>query len=289
MPAFPPLAVPHRPQPRAGSSAALRGAHEASRWTRCATAPPTRRPIRRRHRAPPGGAVGGVALRRPGAGAAQLRHPQGRAGPFAGGDRRAAGAERAGGKGGSASRAGAACASWRRSRGPRRPLPASSPAVARYVGPVQLRATGTAYAPCWRRMCSLTWCRAPQRQGSAVGNYLSNYDLRHDWRLAPAWLEGREGDRGVPRAGRRAARLLHRAGRGGRQGPLHPRFPPTCPTSCGNAPDRGSPLPLLEEGCCSPAARPRRILAPFVFVQRIQLQYFPWGADAPWGRSRCHD
>ena len=31
-----------------------------------------------------------------------------------------------------------------------------------------------------------------QRQGGAVGSYLSNYDLREDWRLAPAWLEGRE-------------------------------------------------------------------------------------------------
>ncbi|MBV8063348.1 MAG: sigma-70 family RNA polymerase sigma factor [Nevskia sp.] len=31
-----------------------------------------------------------------------------------------------------------------------------------------------------------------QRQGRGVGNYLSNYDLRHDWRLVPAWLEGRE-------------------------------------------------------------------------------------------------
>ena len=43
------------------------------------------------HRA--GGASGGVALRRIGAGAAQLRHPKGRAGPFARGDRRAAGTE----------------------------------------------------------------------------------------------------------------------------------------------------------------------------------------------------
>jgi RNA polymerase sigma factor (sigma-70 family) len=31
-----------------------------------------------------------------------------------------------------------------------------------------------------------------QRAGRAVGNYLSNYDRFHDWRLAPAWLEGRE-------------------------------------------------------------------------------------------------
>ena len=31
-----------------------------------------------------------------------------------------------------------------------------------------------------------------QRAGRAVGNYLTNYDRLHDWRLAPAWLEGRE-------------------------------------------------------------------------------------------------
>jgi RNA polymerase sigma-70 factor (ECF subfamily) len=31
-----------------------------------------------------------------------------------------------------------------------------------------------------------------QRSGRAVGNYLSNYERYRDWRLAPAWLEGRE-------------------------------------------------------------------------------------------------
>ncbi|HZR35570.1 MAG TPA: sigma-70 family RNA polymerase sigma factor [Nevskia sp.] len=31
-----------------------------------------------------------------------------------------------------------------------------------------------------------------QRAGRAVGNYLHNYDLIAGWRLAPAWLEGRE-------------------------------------------------------------------------------------------------
>jgi len=31
-----------------------------------------------------------------------------------------------------------------------------------------------------------------QRAGRAVGNYLTNYDRYRDWRLAPAWLEGRE-------------------------------------------------------------------------------------------------
>ena len=31
-----------------------------------------------------------------------------------------------------------------------------------------------------------------QRSGRAVGNYMSNYDRYHDWRLVPAWLEGRE-------------------------------------------------------------------------------------------------
>jgi len=31
-----------------------------------------------------------------------------------------------------------------------------------------------------------------QRAGRAVGDYLTNYDRYRDWRLAPAWLEGRE-------------------------------------------------------------------------------------------------
>lgn len=31
-----------------------------------------------------------------------------------------------------------------------------------------------------------------QRAGRAVGDYLSNYERLHDWRLAPAWLEGRQ-------------------------------------------------------------------------------------------------
>jgi RNA polymerase sigma factor (sigma-70 family) len=31
-----------------------------------------------------------------------------------------------------------------------------------------------------------------QRAGRAVGSYMSNYDRVSDWRLAPAWLEGRE-------------------------------------------------------------------------------------------------
>jgi RNA polymerase sigma factor (sigma-70 family) len=31
-----------------------------------------------------------------------------------------------------------------------------------------------------------------QRTGRAVSNYMTNYDRYHDWRLAPAWLDGRE-------------------------------------------------------------------------------------------------
>jgi RNA polymerase sigma factor (sigma-70 family) len=31
-----------------------------------------------------------------------------------------------------------------------------------------------------------------QRSGRAVGNYMSNYDRYHDWRLAAGWLDGRE-------------------------------------------------------------------------------------------------
>lgn len=71
------------------------------------------------------------------------------------------------------------------------PMPASSPAVARYVALFNARDWDGVRAMLAEDV-QLDLVSRAQRQGSAVGNYLSNYDLRQDWRLAPAWLEGRE-------------------------------------------------------------------------------------------------
>jgi RNA polymerase sigma-70 factor (ECF subfamily) len=71
------------------------------------------------------------------------------------------------------------------------PMPASSPAVARYVALFNARDWDGVRAMLAEDV-QLDLVSRAQRQGSAVGNYLSNYDLREDWRLAPAWLEGRE-------------------------------------------------------------------------------------------------
>jgi RNA polymerase sigma factor (sigma-70 family) len=71
------------------------------------------------------------------------------------------------------------------------PLPASSPALARYVALFNARDWDGVRAMLAEDV-QLDLVSRAQRQGSAVGNYLSNYDLRQDWRLAPAWLEGRE-------------------------------------------------------------------------------------------------
>jgi hypothetical protein len=71
------------------------------------------------------------------------------------------------------------------------PMAASSPAVARYVALFNARDWDGVRAMLAEDV-QLDLVSRAQRQGSAVGNYLSNYDLRPDWRLAPAWLEGRE-------------------------------------------------------------------------------------------------
>jgi DNA-directed RNA polymerase specialized sigma24 family protein len=71
------------------------------------------------------------------------------------------------------------------------PVPASSPSVARYVALFNARDWDGVRAMLAEDV-QLDLVSRAQRQGSAVGNYLSNYDLREDWRLAPAWLEGRE-------------------------------------------------------------------------------------------------
>ncbi len=71
------------------------------------------------------------------------------------------------------------------------PMPATSPTVARYAALFNARDWDGVRALLAQDV-QLDLVSRAQRQGSAVGNYFSNYDLRHDWRLAPAWLEGRE-------------------------------------------------------------------------------------------------
>jgi RNA polymerase sigma-70 factor (ECF subfamily) len=67
----------------------------------------------------------------------------------------------------------------------------TSPAVARYVALFNARDWDGVRALLAEDV-QLDLVSRAQRAGRAVGNYLSNYDRFRDWRLAPAWLEGRE-------------------------------------------------------------------------------------------------
>jgi RNA polymerase sigma factor (sigma-70 family) len=67
----------------------------------------------------------------------------------------------------------------------------TSPAVARYIALFNARDWGGVRAMLAEDV-QLDLVSRAQRTGRAVGNYLSNYDRFRDWRLAPAWLEGRE-------------------------------------------------------------------------------------------------
>jgi RNA polymerase sigma factor (sigma-70 family) len=67
----------------------------------------------------------------------------------------------------------------------------TSPAVARYVALFNAR-DWDGVRDMLAEDVQLDLVSRAQRAGRAVGNYLSNYDRFHDWRLAPAWLEGRE-------------------------------------------------------------------------------------------------
>jgi len=69
--------------------------------------------------------------------------------------------------------------------------PQTSPAVARYVALFNARDWDGVRAMLAEDV-QLDLVSRAQRAGRAVGNYLTNYDRLHDWRLAPAWLEGRE-------------------------------------------------------------------------------------------------
>ena len=70
-------------------------------------------------------------------------------------------------------------------------LPRTSPAVARYVALFNARDWDGVRAMLAEDV-QLNLVSRAQRAGRAVGNYLTNYDRMHDWRLAPAWLEDRE-------------------------------------------------------------------------------------------------
>lgn len=74
---------------------------------------------------------------------------------------------------------------------PTAPPPRTSPAVARYVALFNARDWDGVRAMLAEDV-QLDLVSRAQRAGRAVGNYLTNYDRMHDWRLAPAWLEGRE-------------------------------------------------------------------------------------------------
>jgi RNA polymerase sigma-70 factor, ECF subfamily len=69
--------------------------------------------------------------------------------------------------------------------------PQTSPAVARYVALFNARDWDGVRAMLAEDV-QLDLVSRAQRAGRAVGNYLTNYDRYRDWRLAPAWLEGRE-------------------------------------------------------------------------------------------------
>jgi RNA polymerase sigma-70 factor (ECF subfamily) len=71
------------------------------------------------------------------------------------------------------------------------PLPAVSPAVARYVALFNARDWDGVRAMLAEDV-QLDLVSRVKRSGRAVGNYMSNYDKYHDWRLVPARLEGRE-------------------------------------------------------------------------------------------------
>jgi len=74
---------------------------------------------------------------------------------------------------------------------PEPPSPQTSPAVARYVALFNERDWDGVRAMLAEDV-QLDLVSRAQRAGRAVGDYLTNYDRYRDWRLAPAWLEGRE-------------------------------------------------------------------------------------------------
>jgi len=74
---------------------------------------------------------------------------------------------------------------------PAPPPPQTTPAVARYVALFNARDWDGVRAMLAEDV-QLDLVSRAQRAGRAVGDYLTNYDRYRDWRLAPAWLEGRE-------------------------------------------------------------------------------------------------
>ena len=158
----------------------------------------------------PGRARGDLVLSRAGAGAARLRHPEGRARPFARRDRRRAEPERAPVK-----------AALHRGRVALRGLPRRSRATPGTRATVR-RAEQYASlfnAHDWDGVRSLLaddvrLDLVSQRKAAGrrdVGIYFSNYERIAGWQLAPAWFDGREVLAVLTEPQRRAA-LLHRAG-----------------------------------------------------------------------------
>jgi RNA polymerase sigma factor (sigma-70 family) len=71
------------------------------------------------------------------------------------------------------------------------PAGQTSPVVARYVALFNARDWDGVRAMLAEDV-QLDLVSRAQRAGRAVGSYMSNYDRLSDWRLVPAWLEGRE-------------------------------------------------------------------------------------------------
>ena len=69
--------------------------------------------------------------------------------------------------------------------------PQTSPTVARYIALFNARDWDGVRALLAEDV-QLDLVSRAQRTGRAVDNYMSNYERYSDWRLAPAWLEGRE-------------------------------------------------------------------------------------------------
>ena len=179
-----------------------------------------------------GGAGRDLALPGARAGAARLRHPEGRARPFARGDRRRARAERAGGQGGAAPRprrAARSSAEHRRRAAPRRRRSRRRCSATRRCS---TPTTGTACARCWPTTCGSTWCRAARRPGgarSAATSPTTSASPVGAWQ--PAWFDGRE-VLAVLRRGRGARRATSSSSAGATARSSRSATSATCPTSC---------------------------------------------------------
>ena len=204
--------------------------HEARRASEPLDAAPRHRRrgrarARPRRRAPAGSARRGLVVPRPGAGAARLRHPEGRARAFDRRDRGRAGPERSRGQGGPAS--------WPR-RAPARPRPRRCRPRARRrrrrpssaTPASSTPTTGTASVRCSPTTCASTWSRGARPPDGATSATISTTTRSSgDWHMVPAWFDGREVLAVLSDADGVAAALLHRARLARRPRRHDPRFP----------------------------------------------------------------